>query len=78
MDNWYFEYEVQVMEDDELFLRCGVVSAANYAEAMSLLEYFYGKTIVKIERLYCVDFSVYEFNNDLAEFDLHVSKKESV
>ena len=74
--NWYYEYEVTVVEDNQDAMRRGVISAGSYGEAASILEEFYGEEMLRINSLYCACDCLYEFNNESSDFDIVATERD--
>lgn len=72
MDNWYYEYDVTVVEDDEEVVRRGIVCNESFAAVAKDLDDFYGEELVRINKIACITDGVYQFNRPEAEFKIHV------
>lgn len=77
-NEWFYEYILTIMEDDDEVERQGVTCACNMCEAMENIYDYYREDIVKITMLKpifegrCFDFNDVE---DYGGFDFTVYKK---
>lgn len=77
MDNWYYEYEVEVLEDGQSVLRRGVICADSFSVVAFDLEQFYGNSLDRINKIACIMEGLYEFNRNETEFKVDIGEEKS-